>query len=207
MQHSEADGGLRGRRGREAGALFGSRVQPSGKPSGCTDRSSNKQKTLLEKAHFLLSSPQERGCHITCTLTSQGWGPYPSPSTTPVTCTLSWVVSNYNGLRPRTGIQLWWAQVDPLQAIPSKHLGSSLPQAAKRHKGKRQGKRGFKGLERRWPAMQWLWTWLGFGEDLLPLPPYPCAGDRLTVSPHNQQQPEYTPHSFRMSIWAYIYYF
>lgn len=46
-----------------------------------------------------------------------------------------------------------------------------------------------------------------FCGDLLPPPPYPCAGHRLVVSLRNQQQPEYTPRSFHVSLWVFIYYF
>lgn len=63
-------------------------------------------------------------------------------------------------------MQRWRAQVDRslLGCCSKRALGSSLPQATKRHEGKRQGKERLRrlGRKKRWPAAQWLCTWLGF---------------------------------------------
>lgn len=61
VQHSEAGGGLRRLEGAGSGCSLSEQGTAFGKPSGCTDRSSNKQETLLGRSTSFQALPRYEG--------------------------------------------------------------------------------------------------------------------------------------------------
>lgn len=182
MQHSEADGGLAGLEGKEAGALFRSRVGPRGKPSG---QKHQEVGNLAGEGPFPPVLFPVLGAE----------DPAPHPPPTPVTCTLGWVVSD-SGLGQEEGSHFRGPRESPFRPFQARGTWGKARkgEASKAHREEAKGDEQHGGSA---PGSV-LW---GRPADTATVSL--CWGQTV-LSLQSQQQPAYAPHSLRLYLHIYL---